>query len=247
MTVHVLDDYYLAITLLVTVGYQLSGFAIAWTLQVWVVSLPVVILNSPAVTAGPVPDFGTPADIIGVIIWATGWLIESEADIAKFRWKSNKPPKWQVMQKGSWRWSRHPPYFGEIMCWWGIWTLSLSPTLKHGVSSGAQKAQYAAIVSPLLTMVILIFGSGIPTAEKPQAKRIYVLSHKEGASGDELSGWPAYKEYLRSTSILIPIPPAIYRPLPLFIKRWVLLDLPIFHFDEKTEGPKALEESRPRE
>ncbi|KAG8799393.1 hypothetical protein FRC16_005219 [Serendipita sp. 398] len=33
MTVHVLDDYYLAITLLVTVGYQLSGFAIAWTLQ----------------------------------------------------------------------------------------------------------------------------------------------------------------------------------------------------------------------
>ncbi|KAG8783467.1 hypothetical protein FRC15_005112 [Serendipita sp. 397] len=169
------------------------------------------------------------------------------------------------MQKGSWRWSRHPPYFGEwvfqylssilflteslfrIMCWWGIWTLSLSPTLKHGVSSGAQKAQYAAIVSPLLTMVILIFGSGIPTAEKPQAKRIYVLSHKEGASGDELSGWPAYKEYLRSTSILIPIPPAIYRPLPLFIKRWVLLDLPIFHFDEKTEGPKALEESRPRE
>lgn len=31
--VHVLDKYYLAITLLVTVGYQLSGFAIAWTLQ----------------------------------------------------------------------------------------------------------------------------------------------------------------------------------------------------------------------
>ena len=30
---HVLDKYYLAITLLVTVGYQLSGFAIAWTLQ----------------------------------------------------------------------------------------------------------------------------------------------------------------------------------------------------------------------
>ena len=31
---HVLDGYYLAITILVTVGYQLSGFAIAWTLQV---------------------------------------------------------------------------------------------------------------------------------------------------------------------------------------------------------------------
>ena len=32
--VHVLDNFYLAITLLVTVGYQMLGFAIAWTLQV---------------------------------------------------------------------------------------------------------------------------------------------------------------------------------------------------------------------
>ena len=32
--VHVLDKYYLAITLLVTVGYQMLGFLIAWTFQV---------------------------------------------------------------------------------------------------------------------------------------------------------------------------------------------------------------------
>jgi len=32
-SVHALDRYYLAFTLLVTVGYQLLGFAIAWTLQ----------------------------------------------------------------------------------------------------------------------------------------------------------------------------------------------------------------------
>ncbi|KAL3422204.1 3-oxo-5-alpha-steroid 4-dehydrogenase protein [Phlyctema vagabunda] len=31
--VHVLDDYYLAITILITVGYQLFFFAIAWTLH----------------------------------------------------------------------------------------------------------------------------------------------------------------------------------------------------------------------
>jgi hypothetical protein len=34
MTILVLDKYYLAITLLVTIVYQLSGFAIAWTFQV---------------------------------------------------------------------------------------------------------------------------------------------------------------------------------------------------------------------
>ncbi|PSS03733.1 hypothetical protein PHLCEN_2v3958 [Hermanssonia centrifuga] len=30
---HALDRYYLAVTLLVTVAYQLLGFAIAWTFQ----------------------------------------------------------------------------------------------------------------------------------------------------------------------------------------------------------------------
>ena len=31
MAIHVLDNYYLAITFLITVAYQLIGFAIAWT------------------------------------------------------------------------------------------------------------------------------------------------------------------------------------------------------------------------
>lgn len=31
--VHVLDDYYLAITLIITVAYQLIGFAIAFSLK----------------------------------------------------------------------------------------------------------------------------------------------------------------------------------------------------------------------
>ena len=32
-TVHVLDDYYLAITLLITVGYQLAFFAVAFSFK----------------------------------------------------------------------------------------------------------------------------------------------------------------------------------------------------------------------
>ena len=31
--VYALDHYYLVLTLLVTIGYQLAGFAIAWTFQ----------------------------------------------------------------------------------------------------------------------------------------------------------------------------------------------------------------------
>jgi len=33
MEVHVLDDYYLAITLLITIAYQLFFFSFAWTFK----------------------------------------------------------------------------------------------------------------------------------------------------------------------------------------------------------------------
>jgi len=47
----------------------------------------VVILNSPAVSRAPGgnPKFGTAGDIIGIILWAIGWFIESIADAQKVR------------------------------------------------------------------------------------------------------------------------------------------------------------------
>lgn len=55
--------------------------------QVWTVSLPVTILNSPAVSdvsqGGSDPSFGTARDIIGIILWGIGWLIETVADAQK--------------------------------------------------------------------------------------------------------------------------------------------------------------------
>lgn len=53
--------------------------------QVWVVSLPLTILNSPAVSARSDPSFGTARDIVGIVLWGLGWLIESVADIQKVR------------------------------------------------------------------------------------------------------------------------------------------------------------------
>lgn len=49
------------------------------------VSLPLTVLNSPAVTNRGQPAFGTASDILGIIIWVIGWLIESIADIQKVR------------------------------------------------------------------------------------------------------------------------------------------------------------------
>ena len=61
--------------------------------QVWIVSLPVIILNSPAVSSGRPPAFGTASDVLGIIIWVVGWVVESTADLQKYLYKASHPPK----------------------------------------------------------------------------------------------------------------------------------------------------------
>jgi len=327
MPVHILDKYYLAITILITTAYQLLGFFIAWTFQfdkitdftggsnffilailtlcvgdtfhtrnivasvlvmiwasrlagfllfrvlktgkdarfddirihffkflgfwvgqilwVWIVSLPVTILNSPGVSdtskGGSNPTFGTGRDIAGIILWALGWIIESVADLQKYRFKASKPSRDRPPDFGLWSWSRHPPYFGEIMCWWGIWVLCLSPSTNGGLTGGPNRAQYATIISPIFTTILLFFGSGIPTAEKPTAERYYLLSNAPSTKELYPQAWERYKAYLYSTSILIPFPPSLYRPLPVWIKCSIFLDFPVFTFDENKDGQVALQ------
>lgn len=99
----------------------------------------------------------------------------------------------------------------------------------------------------------LFFLSGLPTAEKPAAQKSFLLSYpadKTDASSNihdlrpQNDSWAQYKAYLARTSIFFPIPPSVYRPLPEFIKRTILLDLPMYKFDEEKDGRKALEEER---
>jgi len=140
----------------------------------------------------------------------------------------------------------------RILCWWGIWTLTISPSTNGTLSGGAEAAQYEAVVSPLFTMLyvylsgisfscglrlksaarsVLLFFSGIPTAEKPQARRVYLCG--------DANAWAAYQSYLDDTSILIPIPPVLYRRLPKVVKRTILLDFAFYQFDES----KAVDDS----
>ncbi|KAJ7132051.1 DUF1295-domain-containing protein [Mycena epipterygia] len=229
--------------------FKFLAFWIAQILWVWIVSLPVVILNSPAISdvahGGSNPPFGTSRDIAGIVLWALGLFVEATADMQKYRYKSSKTtPKDRPINAGLWAWSRHPPYFGEMMCWWGIWILCLSPTTDGSLSSSAQSAQYAAILSPIFTVIVLMFGSGVPTSAKPQAKRFYLKSYGPTAREEDSAIWEQYKTYLRRTSILIPIPPALYKNLPPIVKKTVLLDFPMYQFDELKDGPPAIEEAR---
>jgi hypothetical protein len=87
-----------------------------------------------------------------------------------------------------------------------------------------------------------MFGSGLPTVEKPAAKKFFLMSNGPNADPALANAWQHYQAYLNNTSILIPIPPSVYRPLPQIIKRTILLDFPIYQFDEDKDGVAILHE-----
>lgn len=52
-----------------------------------------------------------------------GFGLEVVADTQKFVYKMSKPPRGDINDKGVWNWSRHPNFFGEILLWWGLYSL----------------------------------------------------------------------------------------------------------------------------
>ncbi|SGZ08639.1 BQ5605_C030g10807 [Microbotryum silenes-dioicae] len=232
---------------------KLGGFFLFQLFWCWTVSLPLTILNSPAVSdparGGGNVKFGTASllfvlaqDIIGIILWVVGYTLEVMADQQKFTFKFNNSQKGAINDKGVWGWSRHPNYAGEIILWWGMYALCIAPAT-HGVaSSGGRNALIASVVGPIFISLLLYFVSGLPQSEKPTQKKYYLMSHGvDPESGDK---WAEYKAYLNRTSILFPLPPALYRPLPKWVKQTILLDAPMYRFDEHKEGKEAVEEQR---
>lgn len=209
--------------------FPFLGFWVAQMVWVWTVSLPVTVLNSPAVQsaalAGRLPKFGTGRDIAGVVLFGVGFLCEAVADVQRFRFRERKlaDNKLAFCHTGLFAWSRHPNYFGEILLQFGLFVIATSDT-RYG--SGGRPAfvsvVYATVVGPLLLTVLLLFVSGLPLSERSAAAKRYE------AGG---SIWDAYRNYLHRTSILIPLPPFLYAPLPVWLKRTLLFEFPLYVFD----------------
>lgn len=103
----------------------------------------------------------------------------------------------------------------------GIYMIAVSPAAYGYLSGGAYSALYATILGPFFLTILLLFVSGLPLQERPGAKKRYEKGIK----------WPEYERYLHSTSILIPFPPQLYGRLPIFLKRTLFLELPLYVFD----------------
>lgn len=106
------------------------------------------------------------------------------------------------------------------------------------VSGEARKLLYATVVGPLFITLLLLFVSGLTLSERPGAKKRY----------ENGTNWDAYARYLNRTSILFPFPPRIYEKLPVFVKRTLFLEFPIYVFDPtKHAGSGAVGNESARE
>jgi steroid 5-alpha reductase family enzyme len=124
---------------------------------------------------------GTPLswlDTVGIAIAAFGIVFEAVGDAQMASFKADPANKGQVMDRGVWRFTRHPNYFGETCVWWGLWLMALA---------GAGWAGAWSIVSPILMTVLLLKVSGISLLERDIGERR-----------------PAYREYIARTNAFFP-------------------------------------------
>jgi steroid 5-alpha reductase family enzyme len=116
-------------------------------------------------------------DLLGLGIFVFAFLGEALADIQLEQFRSDPTNQGKVLQRGLWRFSRHPNYFFEILQWCAYVPLAVGLT-------GA----WMAIVWPFIMMSSLLWVTGVPLAEA-QAMR---------------SRGEAYRLYQRTTNKLIP-------------------------------------------
>ncbi len=156
-------------------NFHLRSFLQVFMLQglfLFMISLPVMYINHSAENS-----FGE-MEFVGLLVWIIGFYFESMGDKQLREFISNPMNKGKIMDKGLWRYTRHPNYFGEVTQWWGIALIALSIP-----------GSLFTITGPLTITILILFISGIPLLEKKYAGR------------------PDFEKYKKNTSIFIPLPP----------------------------------------
>jgi steroid 5-alpha reductase family enzyme len=139
-----------------------------------IMALPVQISQ-----VGDDPHAFGPLAIAGAAFAVFGILYEAVADAQLAAFKADPANAGKLMDRGLWRYSRHPNYFGELCTWWGLYAIACETP--YGAWS---------LPGPLLLTLLLTRVSGAPTTE-PHLQRTR----------------PDYAAYKQRTSTLIPMPP----------------------------------------
>jgi steroid 5-alpha reductase family enzyme len=140
-----------------------------------------VVCTLPLLVAivSPAPAALGPAGWIAIAMLVAGILIETLADWQMARFRASRTPG-EVMDRGLWRYSRHPNYFGEMLVQWGFFLMALD----------TGPLALATIVGPLALSYLIVGPMGANLLERRLGKKN-----------------PGYDDYIRRTSAFIPWPP----------------------------------------
>ena len=155
-------------------GFAWKSIYLVFGLQAvlaWLISAPIAASIASAAPIGAL-------DAIGAALTVFGIAFETFADAQLARFKVEPANAGRVMDRGLWRYTRHPNYFGEFCVWWGL----------YGIALGA--GAWWTLVSPLVMTVLLLRVSGVALLEKDIAERR-----------------PAYHNYAARTNAFFPGPP----------------------------------------
>ncbi|MFT3916468.1 MAG: DUF1295 domain-containing protein [Anaeromyxobacteraceae bacterium] len=136
----------------------------------------VILVSLPlqAAIAAPASPLGA-LDLLGAVVFLAGFLFEAIGDAQLDRFKAEPGNRGRVMDRGLWRYTRHPNYFGDALLWWGFGLL--------GVAAGAPWT----LVSPAVMTWLLLRVSGVALLEQDIGERR-----------------PAYRDYVERTSAFVP-------------------------------------------
>lgn len=137
------------------------------------ITIPIMLVNT---YSGPPLGW---LDLVGVAVWCFGFYFEAVGDRQLDVFLRDPANRGKVMDRGLWRYTRHPNYFGEVTQWWGVFLIVLS------VQWG-----WLGVIGPITITTLIVAYSGIPLLEKSMMQN------------------PAYVEYAQRTSVFFPLPPS---------------------------------------
>ena len=116
-------------------------------------------------------------DWAGALLWLVGFAFEAGSDWQLARFRRQPANAGAVLDRGFWRYTRHPNYFGECCTWFGFWLMA--------VSAGA----WWALPGPVILVWLL---------------RVRGVAGVESGSGNRR---PQYADYVLKTNAFFPAPP----------------------------------------
>lgn len=154
------------------------SFAKASLILVFVTQAPLLFIVCMPVQLGQidaVPPVGA-LGFAGAVVATIGIAFEAIGDMQLTAFRKNPANARLVMDRGLWRYTRHPNYFGDACTWWGLYLIAAeTPT---GIW---------ALPGPVLLTWTLMKWSGVPTTEGRMKRKK-----------------PGYEDYVRRTSAFVP-------------------------------------------